>query len=97
YQDQLKTTGDDIFLFSLDGRRRIPYLQTRFNETDAQVSPDGRWMVYTSDESGQVQVYVQGIPATGSKWQISTAGGRQARWRRDGKELFYIGADQILM
>ena len=54
-------------------------------------------MAYASDESGQPQIYVQGIPASGAKWQISTTGGAQPRWRRDGKELFYISADQKLM
>ena len=75
----------------------IPYLQTPFNEGDAQFSPDGKWMAYASNESGQPQVYVQAIPASGAKWQISPAGGVQPRWRRDGKELFYISADQKLM
>jgi len=75
----------------------VPYLQTPFNEGDAQLSPDGRWMAYASNESGQPQVYVQAIPASGAKWQISPAGGVQPRWRRDGKELFYISTDQKLM
>jgi hypothetical protein len=68
-----------------------------FNEVAAQFSPDGRWMAYTSNESGQPQVYVQAIPASGAKWQISSDGGDQPRWRGDGKELFYISADQKLM
>jgi hypothetical protein len=54
-------------------------------------------MAYASNESGQPQVYVQAIPAGGAKWQISPAGGDQPRWRRDGKELFYISTDQKLM
>ena len=83
---------------ALDGDHKpVPYLQTPFNEGDAQFSPDGRWMAYASNESGQPQVYVQAIPASGAKWQISPAGGAQPRWRRDGKELFYISTDQKLM
>jgi hypothetical protein len=54
-------------------------------------------MAYTTDESGRQEVNVQPVPPTGAKWQVSTAGGLQARWRRDGKELFYLAADQKLM
>jgi len=91
-------TGVDLWLLPLEGERKpIPYLQTPFNEADAQFSPDGRWMAYASNESGQPQVYVQSIPASGSKFQISNAGGGQPRWRRDGKELFFISSDNKLM
>ena len=75
----------------------VPYLQTPFSETHAQFSPDGQWMAYASNESGQPQIYVQTIPAGGAKRQVSTTGGDQPRWRRDGKELFYISADRKLM
>lgn len=54
-------------------------------------------MAYRSDESGQNQIYVQAIPASGAKYQISTSGGIQPTWRRDGKELFYFSTDQKLM
>jgi hypothetical protein len=82
----------------LTGERK-PYLflQTEFNETHAQFSPDGRFVCYTSDESGRAEVYVQSFPAAGGKWQISTGGGDQAQWRRDGKELFYMAPDKNLM
>jgi hypothetical protein len=65
-------------------------LRTPFHETEARVSPDGRWVAYRSDESGIDQVYVQSFPQAGSKWQVSTDGGRQPHWRGDGKELFYL-------
>ena len=98
YETTGSTTGTDLWLLPLDGDHKpIPYLQTPFNESDAQFSPDGKWMAYASNESGQPQVYVQSIPANGAKWQISPSGGVQPRWRRDGKELFYISADQKLM
>ena len=98
YQDTGGTTGVDLWLLPLAGDHKpVPYLQTPFNESDAQFSPDGRWMVYVSNESGVPQVYVQSIPASGSKFQISNAGGLQPRWRRDGKELFYISADNKLV
>ena len=54
-------------------------------------------MAYCSDESGKEEVYVQSFPASGAKWQISTNGGSNPRWRRDGKELFYLASDQKLM
>jgi hypothetical protein len=57
-------------------------------------SPNGRWVVYESDESGKKEIYVQSFPASGAKWQISVSGGSQPRWRRDGKELFYLGGDR---
>lgn len=98
YQAQAGQDGFDLFLLPLHGDRRpVPYLQTSFNEVEAQFSPDGLWMAYVSSESGEPQVYVQAIPASGRKWQISTAGGYQPRWRRDGNELFYLSTDQKLM
>ena len=97
YMQFAGTRGNDLLLLPMEGDRKpIPYLQTPFNEADAQFSPDGKWMAYSSNESGQPQVYVQPIPTTGAKWQISAAGGDQPRWRRDGKELFYLSSDQKL-
>ena len=80
-----------------EGRNPIPYLQTPFIETNGAFSPDGRWMAYQSNASGQDQIYVQTIPTSGAIYQISNAGGAVPRWRRDGKELFYISTDQKLM
>jgi Tol biopolymer transport system component len=56
-----------------------------------------KWIAYTSDESGTPEVYVSRFPELGAKWQVSTRGGAQARWRRDGKELFYLAPDGKLM
>jgi serine/threonine protein kinase len=85
-------TGFDIFVLPLTGEGKpIPVAQTRFREEQPQFSPDGKWIAYTSDESGQPEVYVQPFPTTGSKWQISNSGGTQPMWRRDGKELFFMG------
>jgi len=89
--------GADVWAVDLKGDRRpFPYLETAANETQAQLSPDGRWVAYTSNESGRDEVYVQRFPMPGSKRQISSAGGAMPRWRRDGKELFYLAADQFL-
>jgi hypothetical protein len=69
-----------------------------FNESFAQVSPDGRWLAYTSNESRRGEVYVQSFPKRGGgKWQVSKDGGTHARWRQDGRELFYLGPNGRLM
>jgi hypothetical protein len=72
-------------------------VQTSYREQNGQFSPDGHWIAYESNESGQFEVYVQPFPGPGGKSRISSAGGAQARWRRDGKELFYIALDNRLM
>ena len=98
YGDFAGTTNNDLWLLPLEGDHKpVPYLQTAFNDMRGQFSPDGRWMAYVSNESGHNEVYLQPIPASGAKRQISTAGGDDPRWRRDGKELFYIAADRQLM
>jgi dipeptidyl aminopeptidase/acylaminoacyl peptidase len=83
-----------------ENHKPVPYIQTPFDKRQAQFSPDGRWIAYASDESGpgQYQIYVQSFPAGAGKFQVSTgAGGTQPRWRRDGKEIFYLAADGKLM
>lgn len=87
----------DLWLLSVADRKPIPYLQTPFNELHGQVSPDGRWLAYTSDESGAWEVYVQSFPVPGHRRSISTNGGAQPRWRKDGHELFFLAADRRLM
>jgi hypothetical protein len=77
----LPNTGD---------KKPVPYLQTSFNEDEARFSPDGRWVAYRSNETGQSEIYVQSFPPTGGKWQISTNGGTQPSWRADGRELFFV-------
>ena len=75
----------------------IPLLQTPANESQGQVSPDGRWIAYTSNEGAQPNVYVQAFPGPGGKYQVSKDGGARPVWRRDGRELFYLGLDRTLM
>jgi hypothetical protein len=71
-------------------------LQTTANETPARLSSNARWLAYTSDESGRREVYVQPWPTLDRKWQVSTAGGDEPEWRRDGREMFYLAADGTL-
>jgi len=78
-------------------RKTAVFLQTEFEESQGQLSSDNHWMAYTSDESGRPEVYVRPFPAADGKWKVSTAGGEQPRWRRDGKELYYLGLDRKLM
>jgi Tol biopolymer transport system component len=75
----------------------FPFLQTEFNEWGAKLSRDGKWVAYTSDETGRNEVYVQTFPTPGDKSQISTSGGSQPIWNRDGRELFYLAGDSKLM
>jgi WD40 repeat protein len=87
----------DLMLLPLEGDRKpVPYLSTQYNETQGQFSPNGRWMAYSSDDSGQMEVYVQSIPADGVRKPISTAGGDQPRWRRDGTELYYSAGGKLM-
>ncbi|MGH9316728.1 MAG: protein kinase domain-containing protein [Thermoanaerobaculia bacterium] len=92
-----KTKWDLWALPASGGGKPTPVVQTAFNEMAGQLSPDGRWLAYASDESGHWEVYVTTFPGPGGKWQISTGGGAQPRWRRDGKEIFYLASDRKLM
>jgi eukaryotic-like serine/threonine-protein kinase len=88
----------DLWVLSLFGDRKpISFLQTTFNEDGPRFSPDGHFIAYYSDDSGPYEVYVQPFPATGAKWQISSGGGMHPRWRRDGKELFFMAPNKNLM
>jgi len=109
YTSEDPKTGNDLWVLPVGpagaDRKPTPYLKTEFNESQAQFSPgpEGapggapRWMAYVSNESGRTQVYVQPFPVSGGKFQISSEGGYQPRWRRDGKELFFIASDARLM
>ena len=75
----------------------IQVTQTPYNEMGSQFSSDGHWIAFESDESGRNEIYVQPFPGPGAKTIVSTGGGLQPRWRRDGKELFYVAPDGKLM
>jgi Tol biopolymer transport system component len=89
-------THTDLFVLQMPERKSSPYLVTEFNERDARVSPDGRWVAYVSNESGRDEVYVRSFPVSNSRWPVSVAGGMAPRWRRDGRELFYLAAGNIV-
>jgi Tol biopolymer transport system component len=91
-------TRSDLWVLPITGDRKpVPIVQTPFDETQGQFSPDGHWLAYTSNESGHDDVWVRPFPEAGGKWQVSTGGGSQPRWRPDGKEVFYIAPDAKLM
>jgi len=81
---------NDVWVMPLDGARKAePFASTRFGESSASFSPDGRWLAYDSNESGRQEVYVRPFPARGGKWQVSDGGGAYPKWSRDGRELYY--------
>jgi serine/threonine-protein kinase len=92
------TTGYDIWVLGLRGDRKPrPFLQTPSNEAGPIFSPDGRSLTYVSDESGRQEVYVRPFPGPGGKIPISTDGGTQPVWARNGRELFYRNGDKMML
>ena len=86
----------DIWVVS-PGRDPVPFLLTPFDERSPRFSPDGKWITYVSDEAGRNDVYVQPFPGPGSKWLVSTEGGIDPVWSKDGRELFYRQGDQLMV
>jgi Tol biopolymer transport system component len=93
------TTRNDVWLVPIgsDAGKARPLLQGQFNEFNARVSADGRWLAYTSNESSEDQVYVQPFPDLGAKWQVSSGGGGQPVWAADGRRLFYRGEGALMV
>jgi len=88
----------DVWALPLSGERRpSAIVQTPFNESDAHLSPDGRWIAYVSDESGRDEVFVRSFPSTEGKWMVSGNGGTRPRWRADGRELFFLSSNGMMM
>ena len=95
--DAKSKTGVDLGFCSAAEKKTFLFLSTPATESNGRLSPDGRWLAYQSDESGRNEVYVQPFPEHGGKWQVSTAGGTQPVWNRNGKEIFYVSLDNKLM
>ncbi len=88
------TVQRDLWVLLFEGDRKpVPFLQTQFSEWGARFSPDGKFVAYNSDESGTTEVYVARFDKPTERVRISTSGGINPRWRRDGRELFYVAAD----
>jgi eukaryotic-like serine/threonine-protein kinase len=93
-------TGMDLWMLPLLGDRRpVKFLASPASEMHGNFSPDGHLVAYTSNESesGKFQVYVQTIPLSDQKWQVSSSGGYEPRWRADGREIYYLSEDRKLM
>ena len=96
YQTQDPKTGWHLWVMDLtNGRKTARFSKSDFNEVRGQISPDGRWLAYTSNESGAYEVYVRSFPDGNGKWLVSRGLGDQARWRPDGRELFYRASEGI--
>jgi serine/threonine protein kinase/Tol biopolymer transport system component len=89
--------GNELWYISRPEGVTKPLLQAKWTVRNAQFSSDGRWMAYASNETGGMEIYVSSFPSGNGKWQVSTGGGQEPRWRQDGKELFYLSADGKMM
>jgi dipeptidyl aminopeptidase/acylaminoacyl peptidase len=93
------SANDDLWVLPLSGNRQaFPYLTTPFDESEASLSPNGRWLAYTSNESGSYQVIVRSFPdPSRDTRQISTQGGAHPRWRGDGREIYYLDPNRRIV
>jgi eukaryotic-like serine/threonine-protein kinase len=89
--------GNELWHLSRPEHVTKPLLQAKWTVRNAQSSPDGRWMAYASNETGSMQVYVSPFLSGNGKWQVSSAGGQEPKWRQDGKELFYVAPEGKMM
>jgi serine/threonine-protein kinase len=86
-------SGMDLLILDVETKEIEPYLDTEFGEESGDFSPDGRWVAYESDESGEAEVYVRPFPLEAGKWRISSAGGYDPVWAPDGRTIYYRGSD----
>ena len=93
----LYTRGPDLWLVTVPELKSSLYLKALSVFRNGQFSPDGKWVAYASNESGGWEIYVTSFPEPRGKWQVSTGGGEQPRWRSDGKEIFYLSPDNKMM
>ena len=94
---QLGGGGSNLVVIPVSGEKLTPFLVSHDSVTSGQISPDGKWVAYASNETGDWEIYATTFPSAAGKWQISRGGGAEPRWRGDGKEIFYIGAHDMLM
>jgi serine/threonine-protein kinase len=96
YHENNPTTKKDIWVLRQSDHKAEPFLRTPFNEGGPAFSPDGHWLAYISDESGRQEIFVQPYPGPGGKWQISTEGGNEPAWSRNGRELFFRSGSKMM-
>jgi serine/threonine protein kinase/Tol biopolymer transport system component len=98
FTEDSNKTGTDIWVVPLAADRKSrPLLREQFNETKPRFSPSGQWLAYVSDRSGRPEIYVQSYPGGASRWQLSTDGGEDPLWARDGRELFYRNGAKVML
>jgi Tol biopolymer transport system component len=99
YREVDRKSNGDLWALEMTGSERKPHvvINTPFEERNGQFSPDGRWVAYETNESGRFEIVVQPFPDPRGKWQVSTNGGAEPRWRADAKELYFIAPDGNLM
>jgi len=91
-------TNIEMWVLPMEGDRKpYPFIKANYGVRQGQFSPDGRWVAYSTNESGKWEIVVAPFPGPGGNWQVSSGGGTEPRWRRDGKELFYLAPDAKLM
>jgi Tol biopolymer transport system component len=103
FSRQNQKTGTDIWALTPNDGAATPLIETQAPETDAQFSPDGRWIAYTVSDAGRVEVYVTAVLSSapkltvgGGPWRVSNGGGQAPRWRADGREIFYAGPGSMM-
>ena len=93
-----RSAGPDIFTIAAGEKPSLkPFVQTAFTEQAPMFSPDGKWIAYMSDESGRTEIFVQPFPGPGGKRQVSTEGGFEPAWNRNGRELFYRVGNRMMV
>jgi eukaryotic-like serine/threonine-protein kinase len=102
YDHESATNDYDLWAVPMSGdtngdRKPRPLIELPGAQNRAAVSPDSRWIAYESNETGEAEIWVQSFPPSGGKWQITTEGGMQPQWRRDGRELFYLAPNRKIM
>jgi DNA-binding winged helix-turn-helix (wHTH) protein/Tol biopolymer transport system component len=97
YSQRDDLTQLDLWGIGVEDGVTFPILRTPYNELQARISPDGRWLAYAADDSGALEVYVQRYPELGERYKVSIGGGGQPQWRRDQSELYYIAPDRALV
>jgi len=101
FQESVPKTGADLMLLTMPGTDRAArvtaFLQTSYREATAEISPDGHWLAYQSNESNQNEIYVRPFPMRGERrWPVSVGGGVKPLWARDGRELFYLTGTSLM-
>jgi Tol biopolymer transport system component len=96
-QTSTKNSRSILVLVPVGGGTPTQFLTGGASQTNGQISADGKWVAYASNESGEWEIYVTTFPGAAGKWQVSRGGGTEPRWRNDGKELFYLGPTGTLM